>query len=199
MGKRLKGLIYLPIVSLLAGCSLSDQLYGGDFAYDFESSMAVCVIRNTPDHEAASPFPLPDAAFFSLRPIQKSEYEAANGYNCLKSHPSNPLTTVLYYEFELILTFGDSSTSMDMYDAGVGVAHDTYALDFVNSPFDQSVRSGQLWMMDSEKPEIRFHVDVKKDFYVAFSLIFNRLSTVTISGERPDSSISKLRENIYAY
>lgn len=64
MGKRLKGLIYLPIVSLLAGCSLSDQLYGGDFAYDFESSMAVCVIRNTPDHEAASPFPLPDAAFF---------------------------------------------------------------------------------------------------------------------------------------
>ncbi len=120
--------------------------------------------------------------FFSLRPIQKSEYEAANGYNCLKSHPSNPLTTVLYYGFELILTFGDSAIRMNMHDAGVGVAHDTYALDFVNSPFDQSVRSGQLWMMDSEKPEIRFHVDVKKDFYVAFSLIFNRLSTVTISG-----------------
>ena len=85
---------------------------------------------------------------------------------------------------------------MNMHDAGVGVAHDTYALDFVNSPFDQSVRSGQLWMMDSEKPEIRFRVDVKKDFYVAFSLIFNRLSTVTISGERSDYSTSKQRESL---
>lgn len=94
---------------------------------------------------------------------------------------------VLYYEFELILTFSDSAISMNMYDAGVGVAHDTYALNFVNSPFEKSVRSGQLWMMDSEKPEIRFHVDVKKDFYVAFSLIFNRLSTVTILGPGSDS------------